>query len=61
MQKEVWYYEKWVGRHASFPPRRDDLLKTSVREVKKRWTDDENVSFILDIIGHNLHHSFQHR
>ena len=22
MQKKVWYYEKWVGRHASFPPRR---------------------------------------
>ena len=21
MQKKVWYYEKWVGRHASFPPR----------------------------------------
>ena len=20
--KTVWYYEKWVGRHASFPPRR---------------------------------------
>jgi hypothetical protein len=22
IQKKVWYYEKWVGRHASFPPRR---------------------------------------
>ena len=22
MQKKVWYYEKWVGRHAFFPPRR---------------------------------------
>jgi hypothetical protein len=21
MQKKIWYYEKWVGRHASFPPR----------------------------------------
>ena len=21
MQKQIWYYEKWVGRHASFPPR----------------------------------------
>ena len=21
MQKKVWYYENWVGRHASFPPR----------------------------------------
>ena len=20
-KKKVWYYEKWVGRHASFPPR----------------------------------------
>ena len=22
MQKRFWYCEKWVGRHASFPPRR---------------------------------------
>ena len=22
MQKKVCYYEKWIGRHASFPPRR---------------------------------------
>ena len=22
MQKKIWYYEKWGGRHASFPPRR---------------------------------------
>ena len=22
MQKKVWYYEKWFGRRASFPPRR---------------------------------------
>ena len=22
MQKKVWYYEKWGGCHASFPPRR---------------------------------------
>ena len=21
MQKQVWYYKKWVGHHASFPPR----------------------------------------
>ena len=21
MQKKIWYYEKWGGRHASFPPR----------------------------------------
>ena len=20
MQEKTWYYEKWVGRHASFPP-----------------------------------------
>ena len=29
MQKKVWYYEKWVGRHASFPPRQ------SVKYIKK--------------------------
>ena len=22
MQKKIWYYEKWLGRHASFPTRR---------------------------------------
>jgi hypothetical protein len=22
MQEKTWYYEKWVGRHASFPPSR---------------------------------------
>ena len=22
MQIKIWYYEKWVGCHASFPPRR---------------------------------------
>ena len=22
MQKKIWYYKKWVGRHTSFPPRR---------------------------------------
>ena len=22
MQKKIWYYKEWVGRHASFPPRR---------------------------------------
>ena len=22
MKKKVWYYEEWVGRHASFRPRR---------------------------------------
>ena len=28
MQKKVWYYEKWVGRHASFPPRRSVNAKS---------------------------------
>ena len=26
MQKKVWYCEKWVGRHASFPPRRGSFI-----------------------------------
>ena len=26
MQKIVWYYEKWVGGHASFPPRQSVKL-----------------------------------
>ena len=25
-KKKIWYYEKWVGRHASFPPRRSVKL-----------------------------------
>jgi hypothetical protein len=29
IQKKVWYYEKWVGRHASFPPRRSVKQATS--------------------------------
>ena len=29
MKEKVWYYEKWVGGHASFPPRR------SVKQVGK--------------------------
>ena len=28
-KKKIWYYEKWVGRHASFPPRR------SVKKINK--------------------------
>ena len=24
--KTIWYYEKWVGSHASFPPRRSVKL-----------------------------------
>ena len=29
MQKKVWYYEKWVGSHASFPSRRSVKLKNA--------------------------------
>ena len=36
MPKKVWYYEKWVGRHASFPPRR------SVKEVQS-WPSSYNM------------------
>ena len=38
MQKKVWYYEKCVGRHASFPPRR------SVKCIYLIW---ELLTFIL--------------
>ena len=33
MQEKTWYYEKWVGRHASFPPS---------RYVKQKLKHDEN-------------------
>ena len=32
MQKKVWYYEKWVKRHASFPP--NDLLTEITTSIK---------------------------
>ena len=35
--KKVWYYEKWVGRHASFPPRR------SIKGFK--------LDFIVSVLG----------
>ena len=35
MQKKVWYYEKWVGRHASFPPRRSvKILNLTIISVR---------------------------
>ena len=34
MQKQFWYYEKWVGRHASFPPRRYVNSLISLSAVK---------------------------
>jgi hypothetical protein len=33
MQEKTWYYEKWVGRHASFPPSR--YVKWRVEVAKK--------------------------
>ena len=35
---QVWYYEKWVGRHASFPPR---------RSVKKLYFFFQTLFFIF--------------
>ena len=40
MQKKVWYYEKWVGRHASFPPRqfvKKNTDKVCVHMVYEVW------------------------
>ena len=36
MQKKIWYYEKWVGRHASFPPRRSVNRCTLVEKPWKK-------------------------
>ena len=33
MQKKVWYYKKWVGHHASFPPRRS--VKSFILKIHK--------------------------
>ena len=31
--KKVWYYEKWVGRHAYFPPRRSVKIKSNLVKI----------------------------
>ena len=35
MQKKVWYYEKWFGRHASFPPRQSVKVQFDVEVAEK--------------------------
>ena len=42
IQKKVWYYEKWVGQHASFPPRRSVkigyvLNGTTLKIQHRKW------------------------
>ena len=56
MQKKVWYYEKWVERHASFPPRRSVNLifwtmGIPIRKtyVLRRWAFNEKTIKILFI------------
>ena len=39
--KKVWYYEKWVGRHASFPPRQ------SVKRFTKHLIGHRGLIWIL--------------
>ena len=34
IQKKIWYYEKWVGHHASFPPRRSFKNRTNFFRVE---------------------------
>ena len=36
MQKKVWYYEKWVGRHVSFPRRRSVKYVNFVHSKENR-------------------------
>ena len=35
MQKKVWYYEKWVGLHASFPARRSVKKEFAMLFIRK--------------------------
>ena len=39
--KKIWYYENWVGRHTSFPPRRSVKSKLFQKVCEKiiniRW------------------------
>ena len=39
MQKKVWYYEKWVGRHASFPSRQYSSLVIHMGHACKNAKD----------------------
>ena len=43
--KEVWYYEKWVGRHISFPPRQSVKLNYSMHFDARKVLDSENWFF----------------
>ena len=39
MQEKTWYYEKWVGRHASFPPSRYVKLKFIYSEKATKFCE----------------------
>ena len=62
IQKKVWYYEKWVGRHASFPPRRSikqahrkkfiEAIKGFDRPAKECPCFDQKVLKFLVFRGH---------
>ena len=39
--KKVWYYEKWVGHHASFPPLTEIL---SSHNIKSRTVDRATIA-----------------
>ena len=59
MQTKVWYYEKWVGRHASFPqkpvvnklPWADDPSKLWSTEVEWANTGLMSVLAVMDSCG----------
>ena len=39
MKKKIWYYEKWVGGHASFPPRQSvkEIIVLSLNKRVKKY------------------------
>ena len=39
MQKKIWYYEKWGGRHASFPPRPSvkGAITSKIAKIQGKW------------------------
>jgi len=50
MQKKVWYYEKWVGRRASFP------LRRSVKQSLYIPSNVSSVEFQDFILGSNWYY-----
>ena len=58
--KKVWYYEKWVGRHASFPPRQSvKLNETKIYSILFQTRQGRRYEMVPDQI--RWYHSQQRK